>query len=36
MFHGHFELFQKIDRNTELKDYVNGKMFDFIHRHVRA
>lgn len=34
MFHSHFNLYEKIDKNTDLKDYVNKKMFDFIKAQV--
>lgn len=36
MFRSNFDLFQKIDKNIELKDFVNGKMYEFIHRQVKA
>lgn len=36
MFRSNFDLFHKIDQNSDLKDYVNKKMYDFIHKHVRS
>ena len=35
MFRSNFDLFRKIEENTELKDYVNTKMYEFIHQQVR-
>lgn len=36
MFRSNFDLYTKIDKNDELKDYVNRKMFDFIYDKVRS
>ncbi len=34
MFRSNFDLYQKLDSNAELKDYVNQKMFDFIQKKI--
>ncbi len=31
MLNSHFDLYKKIDGSVELKDYVNQKMFDYVH-----
>ncbi|MCK5461290.1 type I restriction endonuclease subunit R [Candidatus Gracilibacteria bacterium] len=35
MFKSNFDLYQKLDSNVDLKDYVNNKMFDFIHQAIQ-
>lgn len=35
MFRSNFDLYQKLDSNEELKDYVNRKMFDFIQKKMK-
>lgn len=35
MFRSNFDLYQKLDANEELKDYVNRKMFDFIRKKMK-
>jgi type I restriction enzyme R subunit len=32
MLNGHFDLYKKLDGSVELKEYVNQKMFDFVHK----
>ena len=31
MLNSHFDLYKKIDGSVDLKDYVNQKMFDYVH-----
>lgn len=35
MFRNNFDLYQKLDSNADLKDYVNRKMFDFIQKKLK-
>lgn len=35
LFENHFNLYQKLDSNTELKDYVNEKIFDSLHQYLQ-
>lgn len=34
MLNSHFDLYKKLDENPELKNYVNDRIFDFVHRKV--
>lgn len=35
MYRNNFDLYQKLDSNADLKDYVNRKMFDFIQKKLK-
>ena len=35
MFRSNFDLYQKLDSNEDLKDYVNKKMFEFIQKKLK-
>lgn len=35
MFRSNFDLYQKLDSNEALKDYVNNKMFEFIQKKIK-
>jgi type I restriction enzyme R subunit len=35
MFRSNFDLYQKLDSNEDLKDYVNKRMFDFVLKKIR-
>jgi type I restriction enzyme R subunit len=34
MLNSHFDLYKKLDGSIELKEYVNQKMFDYVHKKV--
>ncbi len=35
MFRSNFDLYQKLDCNEDLKNYVNKRMFDFVLKKIR-
>ncbi|KKP64865.1 MAG: Type-1 restriction enzyme R protein, partial [Candidatus Moranbacteria bacterium GW2011_GWF2_34_56] len=36
MLNSHFDLYKKLDGSVELKEYVNQKMFDYVHKKVNS
>lgn len=36
MLNSHFDLYKKLDGSIELKEYVNQKMFDYVHKKVNS
>lgn len=34
MLNSHFDLYKKLDQSTELKGYVNQKIFDYVHKRM--
>lgn len=36
MLNSHFDLYKKLDGSIELKEYVNQKMFDYVHKKVSS
>jgi type I restriction enzyme R subunit len=34
MLNSHFDLYKKLDGSVELKEYVNQKMFDYVHKKI--
>jgi type I restriction enzyme R subunit len=35
MLNNHFDLYQKLDQNPELKEFVNTKLFDYIQSNLK-
>ena len=35
MLNSHFDLYKKLDNSPELKEYVNSRVFDYIHRKIK-